>query len=82
MLSAIAAEVCRGRSSSALGSEGPNPKDQKKDHGALLSTQQQRRTGRGGQAKRPGRPTPCHVQGGADANESARNEELPTPTTA
>jgi len=43
--------------------------------------QQQRRTGRGGQTKRPGRPDLRHAQGGADANESAQNEELPTLTT-
>ena len=83
MLSAIAAEVCRGHSSSSLGSEGPNLKDQEKEHGVLMSTkQQQKRTGRGGQANRPGRPVPCPVPGGADAIESAGNEVQPKLTTS
>ena len=82
MLSGIAAEVCRGHSSSALGSEGPNLEDQRKDHGVLMSTkQQQKRAGEGGQTKRPGRSASRHDPGGADANESAGIEERPKLAT-
>jgi RNA-directed DNA polymerase len=61
-----------------LWSEGLNLEDQKKACGVLMSTKrQQGRIGRGGQAKRPGRPVSRHAPGGADAIESAGSEESP-----
>ena len=46
----------------------------------MRTQQQSKRYGNGGQANRPGRPESCHGPGGADAIESAGNEEQPKRT--